>query len=76
MPQMTAPEAYIQFTPVLFTDDGEVTDPSTEELLNRLVLMRTSFLGKVHFMPSKYDPEMRAKAVRLVLERRDDYPSE
>ena len=38
--------------------------------------MRTSFLGKVHFMPSKYDPEMRAKAVRLVLEHRDAYPSE
>jgi transposase len=39
-------------------------------------LMRTSFLGKVHHMPSKYDPERRAKAVRLVLEHRDDYPSE
>src|ERR1700712_825500 len=38
--------------------------------------MRTSFLGKVHFMPSKYDPETRAKAVWLVLEHRDDYPSE
>ena len=38
--------------------------------------MRTSFLGKVHFMASKYDPETRAKAVRLVLEHRDDYPSE
>jgi hypothetical protein len=38
--------------------------------------MRTSFLGKVHFMPSKYDPETRAKAVRLVLDHRDDYPSE
>ncbi|MDT7770639.1 MAG: hypothetical protein QOI30_3656, partial [Mycobacterium sp.] len=25
-------------------------------------------------MPSKYDPETRAKAVRLVLEHRDDYP--
>lgn len=25
---------------------------------------------------SKYDPETRAKAVRLVLEHRDDYPSE
>ena len=35
-------------------------------------LMRTSFLGKVHVMPSKYDPETRAKAVRLVLEHRDD----
>jgi transposase-like protein len=38
--------------------------------------MHTSFLGKVHFMPSKYDPETRAKAVRLVLDHRDDYPSE
>src|SRR4051812_28736626 len=38
--------------------------------------MRTSFLGKVHFMASKYDRETRAKAVRLVLEHRDDYPSE
>jgi transposase-like protein len=38
--------------------------------------MRTSFLGKVNHMPSKYDPETRAKAVRLVLDHRDDYPSE
>ena len=27
-------------------------------------------------MPSKYDPETRAKAVRLVLDHRGDYPSE
>jgi transposase len=27
-------------------------------------------------MSSKYDPETRAKAVRCVLEHRDDYPSE
>jgi transposase-like protein len=38
--------------------------------------MHTSLVGKVHLMPSKYDPETRAKAVRLVLEHRDDYPSE
>ncbi len=38
--------------------------------------MRTSFLGKVLFMPSKYDPETRAKAVRLVVEHREDYSSE
>jgi len=31
--QMTAPEAYIQFTPGLFTDDGEVTDPTTTQFL-------------------------------------------
>jgi transposase len=38
--------------------------------------MHTSILGKVHHMASKYDPETRAKAVRLVLDHRDDYPSE
>ncbi len=27
-------------------------------------------------MPSKYDPETRAKAVRLVRDHRGDYPSE
>lgn len=27
-------------------------------------------------MPGKDDPEMRARAVRLVLEHREDYPSE
>ena len=32
-PQMGAPEAYIQFTPGLITDDGEVTDKSTEQFL-------------------------------------------
>ena len=31
--QMTAPEAYIQFKPGLFDDDGTITDPSTEEFL-------------------------------------------
>ena len=32
-PQMNAPEAYIQTTPGLFTDDGAVTNASTEEFL-------------------------------------------
>ena len=33
-PQMTSPEAYIQFTPGLVTDDGEVTVESTEKFLS------------------------------------------
>jgi chromate reductase, NAD(P)H dehydrogenase (quinone) len=33
-PQLGAPEAYIQFTPGLITDDGEVTDKSTEQFLS------------------------------------------
>ena len=32
-PQMNAPEAYIQTTPGLFTDEGAVTNASTEEFL-------------------------------------------
>jgi chromate reductase, NAD(P)H dehydrogenase (quinone) len=32
-PQMNAPEAYIQFKPGLFTDDGDVTDASTAQFL-------------------------------------------
>ena len=35
--------------------------------------MRTSIVGKDDFMASKYDPETRAKAVRLVLEHSCDY---
>ena len=31
--QMTSPEAYIHFTPEVFTDDGEVTNDSTKEFL-------------------------------------------
>jgi len=38
--------------------------------------MHTSFVGKVAFMPSKYDEQTRAKAVRLVTEHVDDYDSE
>src|SRR5215208_304200 len=38
--------------------------------------MHTSFLGRLCLMPSKYDLETRAKAVRLVLDHRGDYPSE
>lgn len=39
--QMTAPEAYITFTPGLFTDDGEVTDESTASFL-------TDFMREFH----------------------------
>jgi len=31
--QMSAPEAYIQFSPDVFGDDGTVSDPGTEEFL-------------------------------------------
>ena len=38
--------------------------------------MHTSFVGQVAFVPSKYDEQTRAKAVRLVIDHVDDYDSE
>jgi transposase len=39
--------------------------------------MHTFLLGKVvGIMPTKYSAETKAKAIRLVTEHRDDYPSE
>ena len=46
-PQMNAPEAYIQFTPGLITDDGEVTVASTEEFLRNYMAEFHAFIGRV-----------------------------
>jgi chromate reductase len=46
-PQMNAPEAYIQFTPGLITDSGEVTVGSTEEFLRTYMVDFASFIGRV-----------------------------
>ena len=35
--QMTAPEAYIHFSPEVFPDDGEVTNESTEDFLKNFM---------------------------------------
>ena len=46
-PQMNAPEAYIQFTPNLITDDGQVTVPSTEQFLRNYMAEFHAFIGRV-----------------------------
>lgn len=46
-PQMNAPEAYIQFSPGLITDDGEVTDNSTEEFLRNYMAEFHTFIARV-----------------------------
>jgi chromate reductase len=46
-PQMNAPEAYIQFTPGLITDDGEVTVGSTEEFLRNYMEEFETFIDRV-----------------------------
>jgi chromate reductase len=46
-PQMNAPEAYIQFTPGLITDDGEVTKESTTEFLRTYMEDFHTFVARV-----------------------------
>ena len=46
-PQMNAPEAYIQMRPGLVTEDGEVTDPSTEEFLRHYMHEFYLFIQRV-----------------------------
>ena len=46
-PQMNAPEAYIQFTPGLTTDEGEVTVESTEQFLRSYMAEFHTFIGSV-----------------------------
>jgi chromate reductase, NAD(P)H dehydrogenase (quinone) len=47
-PQMNAPEAYIQFTPDLITDDGTVTVASTEKFLREFITEFHSFIARVY----------------------------
>jgi chromate reductase, NAD(P)H dehydrogenase (quinone) len=46
-PQMNSPEAYIQFSPGLITDDGEVTVGSTEEFLRTYMSEFGAFIARV-----------------------------
>ena len=47
-PQMNAPEAYIQFTPGLITDDGEVSNDSTAEFLTNYMAEFHQFIVRVY----------------------------
>src|SRR6476469_5249097 len=47
-PLMNAIEAYIEFTPNLITDDGEVTNPSTEKFLADYMKEFHAFIERVY----------------------------
>jgi chromate reductase len=47
-PQMNAIEAYIQFTPGLITNDGEVTDGSTTDFLRNYIDEFHAFITRVY----------------------------
>jgi chromate reductase len=46
-PQMNAPEAYIQFTPGLITDEGEGTNAGTAEFLRGFMAEFHTFITRV-----------------------------
>src|SRR6478735_4753472 len=46
-PQMNSPEAYIQFTPELITDNGEVTNDGTAEFLRNFMAQFHVFIARV-----------------------------
>ena len=46
-PQMSAPEAYIQFTPGLITDDGEITNAGTQDFLRNFIVEFEQFIARV-----------------------------
>jgi len=46
-PQMSTPEAYIQLTPGVITDDGNVTDASTARFLQKFIAEFPAFIGMV-----------------------------
>lgn len=46
-PQLTAPEAFIQFKDGLIADDGEVTVPSTEQFLRGFMQQFDAFIDRV-----------------------------
>ena len=47
-PQMSAPEAYIQFNPGLITGEGQVTDESTADFLRNYMTEFHAFISRVY----------------------------
>ena len=45
--QMTAPEAYIQYSPEVFAEDGEVTNDSTREFLSNYMAEFRAYIERV-----------------------------
>ena len=44
---MTSPEAYIQYSPDVFQNDGEVTNDSTKEFLRAYMAEFRTYIGMV-----------------------------
>ena len=58
-PQMNSPEAYIQFTPGLISDEGEISDPTTEEFLRNFMNELQGFIARVYLAIPRTTEEWR-----------------
>jgi chromate reductase, NAD(P)H dehydrogenase (quinone) len=64
-PQMNVMEAYIQFTPGLIADDGEVTDEATEQFLRDFMTEFEQFIERVlTVLPRTTAPSSMEEALR------------
>ena len=55
--QMTSPEAYIQYSPDVFQNDGEVTNDSTKEFLRAYLAEFRTYIGMVlTVLPRPHEP--------------------
>jgi chromate reductase len=61
-PLMNAIEAYIQFTPGLITDEGKVTEPTTEEFLRNYLREFCGFIERVYTAIGAVEPAPRVGA--------------
>ena len=59
-PLMNAIEAYIEFTPGLITDDGEVTVDSTREFLSNYMNEFHGYISRVYTVLPRTTGEWRA----------------
>src|SRR5829696_8684949 len=59
-PQMNAPEAYIQFTPGLITEEGEVTDETTEMFLREFMEQFEQFMERVFMVLPRASGQLRS----------------
>jgi chromate reductase len=56
-PQMTAIEAYIQFERGLITEDGEITNPTTEAFLRNFMSELHGFISRVYMVLPRPTPQ-------------------
>jgi len=67
-PQMNSIEAYIQFTPGLITDEGEVTEPAIEEFLRNYLDELYGFICRVYTVLERttiFQPEPASQPIPM-----------